>query len=95
MRQATSGDEALRIIAGDEMLDAIVTDNALPGLSGADLLVQAARLRPGVPGLIMTGAADARYLLELPATACVMAKPFRRDELMVRVHQMIGAQADP
>jgi CheY-like chemotaxis protein len=93
VRKASSGDEALRIIASDEVLDAIVTDNAMPGLSGTDLLMQAAQMRPSLPGLIITGAAEARNLLELPATVGIMAKPFRREELTMRVHEMIKEHA--
>jgi CheY-like chemotaxis protein len=94
VRKASSGDEALRIIGSDEVLDAIVTDNAMPGLSGADLLMQAAQLRPSLPGLIITGAVEARNLLELPATVDIMAKPFRREELTIRVHEMIKQHAN-
>lgn len=86
--KARSGDEALRLIAEDTVLHAIVTDNAMPGLSGVELLVQSAQIRPSLPGLIVTGFADAASLGDLPSTVEVLCKPFRREELVRRVKDM-------
>lgn len=86
--KARSGDEALRIVAGDAVLHAIVTDNAMPGLSGAELLLQSAQLRPGLPGLIVTGFSDSSSLGDLPATVGVLCKPFRREDLVRRVQDL-------
>jgi len=90
--KVSSGDEALKVVAGDLPLHAIVTDNVMPGLSGADLLLQAANLRPDVPGLIITGnGKDANGLSELPKTISVLSKPFRREELVSRIRAMTQA----
>jgi CheY-like chemotaxis protein len=86
--KARSGDEALAIVASDQMLDAIVTDNAMPGLSGTDLLLQSAQMRPGLPGLIVTGYADTASLGALPPSVGILCKPFRREELVSRVREM-------
>ena len=86
--KAASGDEALRIVASDQSLHAIVTDHAMPGLSGTELLLHAAQLRPELPGLVVTGFADSRSLGELPAHVRVLRKPFRREELVRSVQHM-------
>jgi DNA-binding NtrC family response regulator len=83
-----SGDEALRVVASDIVLHAIVTDNAMPGLSGVELLLQSAQLRPALPGLIVTGYSDPKMLGELPASVQVLGKPFRREDLVNRVQYM-------
>jgi CheY-like chemotaxis protein len=93
--KASSGDEALRIVAGPEVLHAIVTDNTMPGLSGTDLLLQSALIRPNVPGLIVTGSTDARNLGELPKTVGILSKPFRREELVQRLRQLTAAPPLP
>jgi len=86
--KARNGDDALRIIASDEVLHAVVTDNAMPGLSGAELLLQSAQLRPGLPGLIVTGFADAQSLADLPPSVRILRKPFRREDLVRCVQAM-------
>jgi CheY-like chemotaxis protein len=91
--KARSGDDALRIVASDAALHAIVTDNAMPGLTGTELLLQSAQLRPSLPGLIVTGYADAGSLAELPSTVEVLCKPFRREDLVRRVLNMTAAVA--
>jgi CheY-like chemotaxis protein len=87
--KAASGDEALRVIASNTVLHAIVTDSVMPGLSGADLLMQAAQLRPSLPSLIVTGyAEDLKRFGDLPKTVGVLRKPFRREQLVQRVFDM-------
>jgi CheY-like chemotaxis protein len=87
--KAASGDEALRVVASNTVLHAIVTDSVMPGLSGADLLMQTAQLRPSLPGLIVTGyAEDLKRFGDLPKTVGVLRKPFRREQLVQRVFDM-------
>ena len=42
--------------------DLIITDYAMPLLSGADVLKQAREIRPGMPGIIISGYADSRSI---------------------------------
>jgi CheY-like chemotaxis protein/transcriptional regulator with XRE-family HTH domain len=91
--RARSGDDALQIVAGQERLDAIVTDYAMPGLSGVDLLLQTAQLRPGLPGMIVTGFVDSVGLEVLPKSIEILRKPFRREELVRRVRYLLGIKA--
>ena len=38
---AADGDTALRLVAGDPEIDVLITDFAMPGLSGVELIAQA------------------------------------------------------
>jgi response regulator RpfG family c-di-GMP phosphodiesterase len=90
VRKTANGDEALRIIASDPRIDALVTDFAMPALSGAELIVQATQIRPNLKALIITGYPNADGLAELPPDISVLVKPFRRDVLINKVKSLFG-----
>jgi CheY-like chemotaxis protein len=90
VRKAANGDEALRMIAGDPDIDVLVTDFAMPGLSGADLIAQAVQVRPKLKSLVITGYPNAEGLAELPPNTTILAKPFRRDALIAGVKSLLG-----
>ncbi|UGB37052.1 ATP-binding protein [Frateuria soli] len=80
-----SGYEALQKIHAGLAFDALVTDYAMPGMTGAELAQQVRRLHPHVPTLMITGFAT---LTEREAGGLPrLAKPFRQAEL-------VGAVAD-
>jgi CheY-like chemotaxis protein len=62
--------------------DLLVTDYAMPGMTGAELATQVRERWPGLPILLLTGYAD-------PATRNedypVLRKPFRQNELARQV----------
>jgi CheY-like chemotaxis protein len=82
---APDGDTALRLLADDPRIGVLVTDFVMPGLTGADLIVQAMQLRPNLRALLITGYPNAEGLAELPNGVEVLAKPFRRAALIERV----------
>jgi CheY-like chemotaxis protein len=54
--EATGAQEALRAFeAGAEEFDVVVTDRAMPGLSGDQLAVELKRRRPDLPVVMLTG----------------------------------------
>jgi CheY-like chemotaxis protein len=53
--EANSGREALAIIERGETVDAILTDYAMPGMTGVELATRARLLRPGLPVVLATG----------------------------------------
>lgn len=87
--RASSGNEALAILAGDLPFDALVTDYAMPGMNGADLLVEAQSMRPGLPALIITGFAEVRGLNALPGNVQILHKPFLRDDLLKALRRVM------
>jgi signal transduction histidine kinase/ActR/RegA family two-component response regulator len=84
--EAASAAEALDLLESDGTIGALVTDFAMPVRSGAELVEAAWAIRPGLPALIVTGFAD---LARLPPGVKVLAKPFRRDELLGAVAEVL------
>jgi len=79
VHEAGSVNEALSLLDGQARVDAVVTDYAMPGLTGGDLARRLLEERPGLPVLLITGYAtlsDAEAM-GLPR----LAKPFRSGEL--------------
>ncbi|MBO1074199.1 response regulator [Roseomonas marmotae] len=80
--EAADGASALALLEGDEAVDLLVTDFAMPGMSGDDLAARARVRRPGLPVLLLTGYADpANRSSPYP----VLRKPFRQTELARQV----------
>jgi PAS domain S-box-containing protein len=77
--EASSGAQALALVRGDPKIDLIVTDYAMPTMTGSDLVGAIRAERPDLPVILATGYA------ELPAGAEVDAlrlpKPFGQLEL--------------
>jgi signal transduction histidine kinase/CheY-like chemotaxis protein len=86
---AHDAEEALRIVTSPLALSAIVTDFVMPGMSGAELMLQVARVRPALPGLIVTGYPGVEGLSDLPERIHVLHKPFPRAELLEQVHTLL------
>jgi len=84
--EAGSAAHAMHILRAEAAFDLLLTDFVMPGGSGADLVRDARALIPGIPAMVLTGyfkSAD-----DLPADVAIMAKPYRRDQLInqVQVH---------
>lgn len=90
VRKASSGDEALRLIAGDSRIGVLVTDFAMPGMSGTDLIAQATQIRPDLKTMVITGYPNADGLAELPPHTTLLVKPFRRDTLVAAMASLLG-----
>jgi CheY-like chemotaxis protein len=58
-RLATSGLEALEALRAGTTVDLVLTDHAMPGMTGTELAAELARSWPGLPVLLMSGYAEA------------------------------------
>jgi CheY-like chemotaxis protein len=95
IRQATSGDEALRLIASDSRIGVLITDFAMPRLNGVELIAQATQIRPNLKALVITGYPNADGLAELPPHTAILVKPFRRDTLIAGVRSLLAEMRPP
>ena len=63
LSHARSGSDALELLR-DQDFAAIVTDHAMPGLTGVELLERAARIRPHAARILVSGYGDVAMLTE-------------------------------
>jgi CheY-like chemotaxis protein len=86
--KATSGADALSVLQNGKPIDLLITDYAMPGMTGLQLAEEARRLRPGLPILLATGYADlpATAELELPR----LSKPYQQRQLAEQIASLLG-----
>ena len=75
---AASAADALEVLRAQPRIDAVITDYAMPGVTGTALAAQLGRIRPDLPVVIATGYAD---MLPLASTLPRLDKPYRQKEL--------------
>ncbi len=76
--EASSAEEALRLVEEGLAPDLVVTDHLMPGLSGLDLARELRSCRPDLPVLIISGYAQTDGIApSFPR----LTKPFRSAEL--------------
>jgi CheY-like chemotaxis protein len=76
--EASSAEEALKLVAGGLRPDVLVTDHLMPGMTGVELAHDLRSRRPELPVLIVSGYAEAEGLAPEIAR---LTKPFRNSEL--------------
>jgi signal transduction histidine kinase/two-component SAPR family response regulator len=93
--EVKGGAEALALLqdAPDDH-DLVVTDYAMPLVSGLEVIRLTRNLRPTMPALLITGYADLESLSSRPADVCVLAKPFGPEALTRAVQDCTTALAD-
>jgi signal transduction histidine kinase len=75
--EAENGKEALTALQnGAAGCDILVSDYAMPNISGTEVVRHARRLRPGMPALIITGYAEAEAVHGRPEGVEILLKPF-------------------
>ena len=84
--QAGDGPEVLDLLRGEPAgFDLIITDYAMPHLSGAEVVRQARGIRPAMPAIIITGYADAGSISRRPEDVHVLAKPFTLEQMSAAI----------
>jgi PAS domain S-box-containing protein len=76
--EASSAEEAIRILDSGQPVDILVTDHLMPGITGTELARHVQLVRPKLPVLLVSGYADLKGIdAEIPR----LTKPFRKDDL--------------
>ena len=79
---AGEGEALLASLAeAPDSYDLLITDYAMPHLSGADLIRRARELAPDLSALIVTGYAELDSIARRPDDVSVLAKPFTAEQL--------------
>ena len=87
---AASGDEAFGLLAAGERFDVLITDYAMPGLNGADLVSKARAVQPWLPVVIITGFVEVEGMEAPPKGVLVLRKPFRRGDLLTALERLMA-----
>ena len=61
--------------------DLIITDYAMPLMSGCEMLKQARGLRPEIPAILISGYADDRAMADAPPGVTLLRKPFTSGQM--------------
>jgi PAS domain S-box-containing protein len=84
--QAGGAEDLLSRIGSDrEEYDLLITDYAMPLVSGADLIRRTRERHPGLPAIIITGYAELESIARRPDDVQVLAKPFTSAQLAAAI----------
>ncbi len=86
---ASDGVEALERVAQTETLSLLLTDLAMPRMGGVELRERLCQQHPDLRVLFMSGFVD-ETVAKLPSGAPVLEKPFRSQDLIARVRELLG-----
>ena len=90
-REARSGGEALDILK-TEAVDLMLTDAIMPGMSGAELMVEARRLQPDLKLLMTSGysVTEAPPSAHVAESVPLLKKPYNLTELYRLIRVVLG-----
>ncbi|HWI76190.1 MAG TPA: response regulator [Sphingomicrobium sp.] len=90
--EAADGTDALRVLRENCNFDLLITDYAMPHLSGTELLRAAQDICPDVPALIVTGYAEAEAIRDRPDHVEILQKPFTPEALEGSIEHLCRAR---
>ena len=87
--EAPSGSKALEILRTGTAVDVVITDQAMPGMTGTQLAAEIRAAWPGLPVIIATGYAELPEDRDrkLPR----LDKPYGQDDLAAAIDRLLGA----
>jgi len=87
--EALSGKHALDHLGKDEAIDIVLTDYAMPGMNGIELLQKIRETNKTIPVILMTAYGDKDLVIEAMhyRRTGFIDKPFDMDELLDVIHQ--------
>jgi PAS domain S-box-containing protein len=90
--QAANGAEAVQCLKDHDCnFDLMISDYAMPHVSGTEFLRLARELCPDVPALIMTGYANTDAINDRPEGVEILLKPFTPSKLQASLSRLCGA----
>ncbi len=89
---ATSGKEALAILADNDTIGVIISDHRMPVMDGTTFLAAAGKISPGIPRILLTGHADLQLALDAvnKGGACrILSKPWDDHDVIQTVRDSL------
>lgn len=83
---AHSGREALGVVAARDDIDLVVTDQAMPGMTGVALAEALRETRPDLPVILATGYGASPEGADLP----ILPKPYDQAQLAAAIARALG-----
>jgi PAS domain S-box-containing protein len=80
---AADGQHVYKLMQGDHLksIDFIISDYAMPLVSGSEVIRKLRAVKPGLPGIIISGYADKAAISGAPEGVIVVSKPFTPSQL--------------
>ena len=87
--RANSGKQALEILDAEPKIDILMTDHAMPGMTGVELAEFARRKCPSLRVLLTTGYADLPHQqkTDLPR----LTKPYQQAQLQAEINRLLAS----
>jgi CheY-like chemotaxis protein len=85
--EANTAKQALEVLEAGQQVDLMMTDQAMPGMTGVELAKIVLGKRPDLPVLLATGYADfpVGQMPDLPR----LAKPFQQAQLRAEIERLL------
>ncbi|QNP43301.1 response regulator [Sphingomonas daechungensis] len=92
--EAANGGEALTALEdGASECDLLISDYAMPHLSGTEFVRRARQISPEIPALIITGYAESDAVRDRPEDVEILLKPFTPKALKGAIARICGEPA--
>ncbi len=88
---ANSGQQALDVILNEHDVSLLITDQVMPGMTGAELIERLAKTRPRIPVILATGFGEVPD--DLDRTAIRLAKPYDQNQLADAIRKVFDSSA--
>jgi signal transduction histidine kinase len=85
--EACSGVRAVEMLCAGAQIDVVITDYAMPEMSGVELAQRIAQIRSDLPIILATGYAELKD--EIPRSMPVLNKPYQQRELAAQIAKVL------
>jgi CheY-like chemotaxis protein len=93
--EAGDGKEVLDLLGKNPRgYDLLISDYAMPHLSGTDVVHRARQMRPDLPSIIITGYADAQSISRKPDDVLILPKPFTQEQMRASIRAASASSED-
>jgi signal transduction histidine kinase/ActR/RegA family two-component response regulator len=93
VHEAENGKDALRILGEQPDIELLVTDFAMPGMTGVDLIATMRLTRPNVPVILITGFATINAGDLSLANVAILRKPFAIPHLLTEINHALAEKS--